>query len=251
MKNSQSRITAFALAGLLAAGAAMAADAPPAHDPNAKGPQGDTIDSIKQLPDFGGVWEPINPPQSADEYKTKPPLTAAWAKRFDENKAALAAKKKIPSRDANCVSRGVPGDMWDKDTLLEFYYSPARVTIVDTTGWVRRIYTDGRDHADLVETFQGDSIGHWENGTLMIDTDSLDYNNEFISGLNQGRDSHVTEKVFLKDPNTLEIDTVMEASQALTAPYKHTQLYRRHKDWMQTEYDCVFNNKDKNHTIVR
>ena len=118
-------------------------------------------------------------------------------------------------------------------------------------GWVRRVYTDGREHEDLVDTFQGDSVGHWEAGTLVIDTEALDYNNEFITGLNQGRDSHVVERVLLKDPNTMQIDTVVDAPQALSAQLKHTQLYRRHKDWQQTEYDCVFDNKDNNHTIVR
>lgn len=252
MKNAYSRIAAAILASAVFVGgaAAFAADAAkPAM--KGTGPQGDTIDSIKQLPDWTGVWEPLDLPKGADEYKMKPALTPAWSKRFDEIKAMTAAKKKVPSRNADCITRGVPGGMWDNETLLEFYFTPKRVTMVDTSGWVRRIYTDGRDHEDLVDTFQGDSIGHWENGTLVVHTEALDLNNEFIVGLNQGVDSKVSERVHLKDPNTLQIDTVLEAPKALSQPLKRTVSYKRHKDWMMTEYDCVFDNLDTNRAIVR
>ena len=137
-------------------------------------------------------------------------------------------------------------------TLFEIFFTPGRVMIIDTTGWVRRIYTDKREHADIVDTFQGDSIGHWEVGkTLVVDTTSIDSTNEFIVGLNQGSESHVSERISLKDADTLQIDTQLDAPHALTAPYKFTTLYRRHKDWMLTQYDCVFDNLDTNRTIQR
>ena len=38
----------------------------------------------------------------------------------------------------------------------------------------RIIYMDGRSHpADLDTTFMGDSIGHWEGDTLVVDVDGL------------------------------------------------------------------------------
>ena len=155
------------------------------------------------------------------------------------------------SRTNNCVTRGAPGGMYDPMALIEFYYAPKRVIVADHTGWSRRIYTDGRKHENLVDTFQGDSIGHWENGTLVADTEALDLNNEFLVGLNLGEKSHVVERLFLTEPNTLQIDTTIDAPQSLTAAYSRTTHYRRHQDWMMTEYDCVFDNLDTNRAIVR
>lgn len=243
-------VSVVALAGVIAAGGAFAAGAPK-FDPKAKGPQGDTIDSIKLLPDWTGAWEPMNLPQGKAQYDVKLSLTPEWGKRFNEIKALAAAGKTVPSRTIDCHTRGMPGSMIDPMTLFEIFYTPGRVTIADAQAWTRRIYTDGRDHADIVDTFQGDSIGHWENNTLFVDTTSIDATNEFITGLNQGSDSHVTEKMFLKDPNTLEVDTVLDAPHALNAPYKYTTLYKRHRDWMVTQYNCVFDNLDTNRQIQR
>ena len=222
-------------------GAALAAPA--------ASPQGDTIESVQKLPDWAGVWEAVNVPKGAAQYDLGLSLTSDWAKRFGEIKKLAKSGGQIPSRTVECHTMGMPGGMATPETQFEIFFTPGRVMLVDTSGWVRRIYTDGRDHADIVDTFQGDSIGHWEGGALLADTTSLDSTNEFLVGLNQGSGSHVTERMSLKDPNTLQIDTVLDAPHALTKPYAYTTLYKRHRDWMLTQYDCVFDNLDTNHAI--
>ena len=59
-------------------------------------PQGDTPESIQQLPDWGGVWEPVGLPTGAAQYDVTPSLTPEWAKRFGEIKALAAAGKDAP-----------------------------------------------------------------------------------------------------------------------------------------------------------
>ncbi len=57
----------------------------------------------------------------------------------------------------------------------EFIFSPGRVT-VHQEAWmqVRTIWTDGRAHQeDPDPSFMGDSIGHWEGHTLVVDTISI------------------------------------------------------------------------------
>ena len=77
-------------------------------------PQGDTPESIQQLPDWGGVWEPVGLPTGAAQYDVTPSLTPEWAKRFGEIKALAAAGKDVPSRTHECHTRGVPGGMADQ-----------------------------------------------------------------------------------------------------------------------------------------
>jgi hypothetical protein len=218
---------------------------------------GGTYQSIKQLPDFSGVWEPINPLNPADEYRQKYPLTQKAAAAYADLAHKIAAHQPIKSRTITipgaaipCQQRGFPGGMFDKNTLLEFEFTPGRVTIDDTSGWVRRIYTDGRKHLDFVESFQGDAIAHWEGNALVVDTDYLDGNNELVPGLKIGAKTHVVERYSLSDPNTMNVDMTIEAP-IFTQPYKTTLKFKRHADWQINEYDCYFNNRDNNHKIVR
>ena len=212
---------------------------------------------IKQLPDFSGVWEPINPIKQADNYRQKFPLTAKAAAEYSDLAKKIAAHQKIDSRTITlpgagipCQPRGFPGGMFDDKALLEFEFTPGRVTINDTAGWVRWVYTDGRKHLDFSESFQGDSIAHWDGKALVVDSDYMDANNELVPGLKIGPEAHVVERYSLTDANTMTVDMTIEAP-IFSTPYKTTLKVRRHADWQINEYDCYFNNRDTNHKIVR
>ena len=105
--------------------------------------------------------------------------------KFDAVRKIDEAGGDKSSRNLHCVTRGLPGDMGSAETMMEFGYTPGEIMIVQVEGSVRHIYTDGRPHPnveDLIDTFQGDSIGHWEGDTLVVDTIAIDAGNEFISG---------------------------------------------------------------------
>jgi hypothetical protein len=61
---------------------------------------------------------------------------------------------------------------------------------------VRLIHTDGRGHlpADAPHTKMGDSIGHWEGDTLVIDTDHIAASTITNNGLNHSDDVHMVER---------------------------------------------------------
>jgi hypothetical protein len=51
---------------------------------------------------------------------------------------------------------------------VEFLITPGRVTLLNESGLIRRIYTDGRSMpADLSDSSTGTSVGHWEGQTLV------------------------------------------------------------------------------------
>ena len=209
--------------------------------------------SIAKVPDWQGTWQPFKmkgedgSPTSRSPVKIKPDSQA----RFDIVKKLDATGGDKPSRNLHCITRGVPGDMGSAETIFQFGYAPGQVMLVQVEGSVRHIYTDGRTHDsadDLVDTFQGNSIGHWEgqgeNATLVVDTIGLDEGNEFISGFAQGPGSHVTERFHLTSPDVLTIDTVLDAPAVLTEPFPFMTRYRRHRDWEPVEFDCAQNNAD-------
>jgi hypothetical protein len=61
---------------------------------------------------------------------------------------------------------------------------------------VRLIHTDGREHlpADAPHTKMGDSIGHWEGDTLVIDTDHISASTITNNGLDHSDDIHMVER---------------------------------------------------------
>jgi hypothetical protein len=84
---------------------------------------------------------------------------------------------------------------------------------------VRLIHTDGRPHlpADAPHTKMGDSIGHWEGDTLVIDTDHIAASTITNNGLDHSDHIHMIERYRLgpdgkrleasqwfSDPETIE-----------------------------------------------
>ena len=50
---------------------------------------------------------------------------------------------------------------------------------------IRIIYLDGRKHTDpdvVVRSFDGESIGHWENDTLVVDTRNFVEEHHWLDG---------------------------------------------------------------------
>ena len=132
---------------------------------------------------------------------------------------------------------------------VEFLFTPGRVTVTTEGGLVRRIYTDGRTvPADAIPTNTGISIGRWENQTLIVETTHIDPRIRIPLPPNPrapaiGENAHITERITLKDENTLEIEVVTVAPDALTEADRRTRIYKRLPKTMPaeattcTEYD--------------
>ena len=80
---------------------------------------------------------------------------------------------------------------------------------------VRLIHTDGRPHlpADAPHTKMGDSIGHWEGDTLVIDTDHIAASTITNNGLDHSDDIHMIERYRLSPDGKR-----LEASQWFSDP---------------------------------
>jgi hypothetical protein len=110
----------------------------------------------------------------------------------------------------------------------------------------RTIYTDGRPHPtgkDLVPSYFGHSIGHWEGDTLVIDTVGIN-ERAWMSrdALPHTEQLHMIERVSRPDFNTLKYEVTFDDPGAYTAPW--TSGYT--KNWAPNnelfEYVCQQNN---------
>ena len=230
--------------GLVAAGLCLA---PAAGRSAPAAPQGLTWKEVAALPDLTtGIWETEMSPRNFSP-GAPPPLTPAYAAKLKAYEALQAAGNAQDSPAANCVPPGMPGVM-NQPYPMQILYGPGQIAIqLEAYQQIRHIYTDGRKHPDDPDlTYNGNSIGHWEGDTLVVD--SVGFTADTALGLSYGlRHSdkmHIVERFKLSDPDTLVITTTIDDPQALTAPWSSAKTFKRHRDWTISEYVCEQNNRN-------
>jgi hypothetical protein len=240
-------------AALLTVAIGIAAAASP-HD--SASAAGRTYASLAKLPDWSGLWiihDELFVQTLLSELQPgsprAPQLTPAYAARVQAGNLRRMTGQDPPGEPVHtnseeCLPPGMP-DVMRYPGGLEFLFTPGRVTLLVEDGpTVRYIHTDGRKHSpDAEPTFTGESIGYWEGTTLVVDTTSISARSQLIGTAHTSGRAHTIERIFLKDPTHLQIDTVVEDPVALKTPWKYTRVYER-IDSSFREYVCLENNRD-------
>jgi hypothetical protein len=216
----------------------------------AKGPQGNDYASIARLPDWSGAWiipwdafAAENEQQRSPAYPLSQLLTPEYTAMFQAYANDTGQTRARISNSEACLPSGMPNAM-RYAFALEFLFTPGRVTMVLEQGAVRRVYTDGRPHAqDPDFTYYGESIGHWEGQTLVIHTTAISAKAELRAGVHTSGRAQVTERIQLNDKDHLQIDTVVEDPVALKGPWRITRIYERTPP-VFFERVCMENNRD-------
>ena len=147
---------------------------------------------------------------------------------------------------ASCRWVGLPGIM-GYPYPFEILVTPGRITMIfEADSQVRRIWMNRRRHLDpddLDPTYYGDSIGHWEGDTLVVDT--IGFNTQtLVSGAPHSEQMHIVERIRHRGPNVLEDQMTITDPQAFAAPVSQTFVYGRRPGWRIREYSCNENNRD-------
>ena len=129
---------------------------------------------------------------------------------------------------------------------VEFLFTPGKVTVaIEAYSQMRRIFVDGREHQeDPDPTYQGDSIGHWEGDTLVVDSIGFIPNSYIAPGVHHSDEMRIEEHIRRVAPDTMEIRQTIIDPKALLEPWTVTRVYKRHTDWDIKEYICNQNNRD-------
>ena len=115
-------------------------------------------------------------------------------------------------------------------TPLEFVVSRDQVLILTVYRDVRRVATDGRPLSppeDRWPTAWGESVGHWEGDTLVIETVSVRQPNLFFRAPPFSEAAHYTERLRLVGPDRIEGEMTIDDPATLTAPWTVRQAYVR------------------------
>jgi hypothetical protein len=98
---------------------------------------------------------------------------------------------------------------------------------------------------DLIPAYMGNSVGHWEGDTLVVEVTGFN-DKTWLSGTGtfHSEELHITERFTRVDKDQINYDVTMEDPKVLTKPWTlHSTLMLREGTRLQ-EYVCAENNLD-------
>jgi hypothetical protein len=230
------------------------------------------VKAFAKLPDWTGIWELDAFVGQADgqqfsaegqrrlkEYAAalRPSFTPEYQAKYDEIRkkieAAIAADPDHPpvTHEPLCAPPSFPAI--SSPGMYQWRVTPEETTFISTVGAVRHIYTDGRSHPpkdELWPTLMGDSIGHWEGDTLVVDTIATRkrlYMGELSGFFVPTSDQlHFTERIRMANHDQMQIDYTAQDPVALAKSIHAVIVHTRVTDFsrMIEETDCEQNERD-------
>ena len=148
---------------------------------------------------------------------------------------------------AHCFPAGVPRSMYVPTAFDIIQTSDAIVFLHERVAW-RIVRLDGRPHLpDTIRLWQGDSVGHWEGDTLVVDT--ANFNGK--TWLNEGGEivsyaEHVVERFTPTGPDSVSYQATVTDPVVYTRPWTLAMSFKREK-FELTEGACHEEDHDLPH----
>ena len=192
--------------------------------------------AIARLPDLSGTWHPDIGDQKRQERTNPPPWKPEIQKQVDHWFAEEDAGRPRGLL-VNCLPHGMPTLMLITHNAIEFLVTPGRVTILGEVDGnrLRRIWTDGRAMPeDPDPSFDGYSVGRWEDRALVADTTAI-LPQVYLAvseavGIPSNGGMSVHETIHLIGPDKLADDLEITAPAILTGTWKTRRIYNRSRE---------------------
>ncbi len=196
---------------------------------------GGTAPAWETLPDWTGIWtreaSPFfwDPDQTSMESMPPARLTPEY-----EQELTARLDNFLQGIDYDPLSACNPAGMprWIVEPFLkEFILRPDQAWLVnEMMNEIRRVYTDGRDHpteADAYPLWAGDSIGFWDDDTLVVHTAQM------RAGMLQRIQPRVSDLVEVVErwrkiaDDTIVADVWLYDPEAFLEPWYSRQVFRK------------------------
>jgi hypothetical protein len=156
----------------------------------------------------GGKYDPAHSPR----FEELPPRynTARMNRHYGPEDATLAER---------CLTAGLP--QFGGNSFRRIVQTPGGVTIYydvgQGQGWQRNIVMDGSPHLPAsIRQWYGDSRGHWEGNTLVIDVTNFSPKTDFMGSR---ENLHLVERWTRTSPTSLEYAVTIEDPTVWTRPW--------------------------------
>jgi len=201
------------------------------------------VDGLKRTsegkPDMQGFYESVAPGanQGLERGRGKPFIVdpadgklpvQSWA--AEEHISRQLTERGYDDPTAHCFPAGAPRSMWIPEGYQIVQTKDYVVFLHERVAW-RIVPLDGRPHLpENMRLWQGDSVGHWEGDTLVIDTTNLNGK----TWLNEGGEvvsyaEHVVERFTPASATTFNYEATVTDPVVYTKPWTVAFPIRREK----------------------
>jgi hypothetical protein len=220
---------------------------------------------IPRLPDgkpnLSGIWQAMNTANwDLEEHAARPGLVVAlgavgaepggpgvvdgeipYLPAARETKKANFAQRLTADPEIKCYLPGVPRATYMPYPFEILHSTKAIFFAYEYAGAVRNVFLKDPGPAPA-DSWMGQSVGHWDKDTLVIDVTGLDERTWFDRAGNFHSDAlHVVERYTPMGPDVLSYEATIEDPKVFSRPWKITMPLYRHveKNARLMEFKCV------------
>ena len=206
-------------------------------------PAGKTPRTASGKVDFSGVWAKAYVPDMTQDGTDQKgagelPFTAWGAddwKHYDAAEGDYTGAC-LPFGMTRSFNTPEPMQIMQSDKYLAFLF--------EQNSWFTVVPIDGRAHLKGIPTWFGDSVGHWEGDTLVVDTVNFNDRTRLDTvGHPHSDQLHLTQRFSRPDLGHLSYEVIVDDPKTFTRTWKNTRTFTLRADWEMMEYSCEENNK--------
>jgi len=174
---------------------------------------------------------------------TIPKLTPNAQKHRDAYLQAIKDGKVYRDDIGQCWPAGVPIIMTRVWPIAMIQLPTAIYMVSEFMNSLRTVFLDGRSHTDpdiVVRTFNGESVGHWEGDTLVVETKNfIDDEHHWVDqGVPASGELKIVERIRMLSPNQLEIAMTLTDPKSWEGEWKGVRRWNRVNDIDVEEVEC-------------
>jgi hypothetical protein len=176
-----------------------------------------------------------------------PPLQPWAAKLLEERIKAGEAGHPFATTKSRCLPSGVPAMMFGPALPIQILETPGQVILLnEELAYFRIIRLNVKHVPDPDPSYMGDSVGHWEGGTLVVDTIGLT-DRTTLDGIGMPHSDalHVVERFRRVAPALIEIRFTIDDPKTFTRAWTTTTHFKPTPPGRRIEEYICENNRNQ------
>jgi len=155
---------------------------------------------------------------------------------------------------AHCHLPGVPRAVYTPFPWQVIQKPGLVVMLYEYPHGIRIIHTDGSHQhpqgRDVLNTWMGDSVGHWDGDTLVVDVNGFNDQTWLDMSANFHSDQlHVVERYTMLNAKTIEYEATLDDPKVYTKPWTIKFPISAQKESEIMEFECLEGERDLQHYV--
>ena len=202
-------------------------------------------------PDLTGVWDRPAIRDITESFTTEDGIRQVGASELPFTEwGQMQWDNHDPANDyaGACLPYGFPRAIVARHPMKLVQHEDFLAFLFEQNSWFTVVPIDGRPHpADAMDnpTWFGNSVGHWEGDTLVVDTIGVNgYTKLDTVGHPHSTEMHLIQSITRTDFGHIEYEMIIEDPKTYTRTIRQAQTWVLRPEWEIMEYSCTENNLD-------